>query len=219
MSSDFIVRKIDSKTAMNVIISKHYLKRKCCCIEAFGLFVEGKDDGFLFNDGILKGVIVFGKPASFTLCNGVCGPEESENVVEFNRLWVCDSMPKNTESKFVSMALKQSKYQIIVSFADIEQGHVGYIYQATNWIYTGLSPAMRYFKPKTLEAEGGVKYSRRKRMTKAEIVDKHGEDMVEEYWSSPKHRYVFFNSPKKRRKLLMKKLKYPVLPYPKHGSI
>jgi len=39
--------------------------------------------------------------------------------------------------------------------------------------------------------------------------------MVDEYWSSPKHRYIFFNAPQKRRKQLIKKLRYPVLPYPK----
>ena len=27
---------------------------------------------------------------------------------------------------------------IIVSYSDTRQGHNGYIYQATNWIYTGL---------------------------------------------------------------------------------
>ena len=209
------VRRIDSKTAMEVVTQRHYLKRKCNCIEAFGLFIDGKEEGALISDGVLKGVIVFGKPASFTLCNGICGPDESCNVAEFNRLWVCDSMPKNTESQFVASALRQSKFQIIVSFADIEQGHIGYIYQATNWFYTGQSPAVRYFKPKTNEAVGGVKYSRRKRMTKADIIEKYGAEMVDEYWSSPKHRYVFFNAPQKRRKLLIKKLRYSVQPYPK----
>jgi len=209
------VRRIDSKTAMEIVTQRHYLKRRCNCIEAFGLFVEGQEQGSLINDGILKGVIVFGKPASFTLCNGVCGPDESRNVAEFNRLWVCDSMPKNTESQFVAAALRQSRFQIIVSFADIQQGHVGYIYQATNWLYTGQSAATRYFKPKTSEAAGGVQYSRRKRMTKAAIIEQHGADMVDEYWSSPKHRYIFFNAPQKRRKQLIKKLRYPVLPYPK----
>ncbi len=28
---------------------------------------------------------------------------------------------------------------IIVSYADTSQNHHGYIYQATNWIYTGLT--------------------------------------------------------------------------------
>ena len=213
-----IVRPIESKRAIETVIKNHYLHRACSCVEAYGLFLEGQEPGELFSDGILKGVIILGKPASYTLCNGICGEDESKNVLEFNRLWVCDSMPKNTESQFVSRALALSKFQIIVSFADIEQGHIGYIYQATNWIYTGVSPAMRYFKPKELKAAGGVSYSRRKRMSREAIVRDFGEAMVDEYWSSPKHRYIFFNAPKKRRGQLMKKLKYPVLSYPKNQT-
>lgn len=214
-----IVRPIETKRAMEVVVANHYLHRACNCVEAFGLFVDGKADGDLFADGVLKGVIVLGKPASFTLCNGICGPDESKNVLEFNRLWVCDSMPRNTESWFVAQALRLSGFQIIVSFADIEQGHIGYIYQATNWLYTGVSPAVRYFKPRALDAAGGAAYSRRKRMSRAAIVKNFGEQMIDEYWSSPKHRYIFFNAPQKRRKQLMKKLNYLVMPYPKAKAL
>ena len=129
------VKQIDYKTAMNVIVEKHYLHRKCPCSVAFGLFDAEK----------LVGVIVFGKPSSYTLCEGIAGKEESKNVVEFNRLWVCDTMPKNTESWFTSRAIKQCPFEIIVSFADTEQGHIGYIYQATNWLYCGESKKQRYF--------------------------------------------------------------------------
>lgn len=46
-------------------------------------------------------------------------------------------------SKAVSMALKQLKKDVpqcrlVVSYADCDQQHLGTIYQATNWIYTGL---------------------------------------------------------------------------------
>ena len=201
---------------MDLVIKNHYLHRKCSCIESFGLFDKSKDGSDLVDQGKLVGVIVLGKPASYTLCNGICGKEYSKNVVEFNRLWVCDSMPKNTESFFVAKALSMSDFEIIVSFADREQGHVGYIYQATNWLYTGISPRMRYFRPKIESSDnGGVLYSRRKRMTRANIVKDFGEQFIDEYWSSEKHRYIFFNAPKKRRKKLMSFLKYPILKYPK----
>jgi hypothetical protein len=32
-----------------------------------------------------------------------------------------------------------TKHDIVVSYAEIEAGHTGVVYQATNWIYTGLS--------------------------------------------------------------------------------
>ena len=96
-TSNLKIEKINYKVAMDVIVDKHYLHRKCPCSIAFGLF-RMKD---------LVGVVVFGKPASYTLCERIAGKEESKNVVELNRLWVCDSMPKNTESWFISRAIKK----------------------------------------------------------------------------------------------------------------
>lgn len=49
---------------------------------------------------------------------------------------------KNTVTKYIAIAIKLLKRQspgikLIVSFADPEQGHIGKIYQAGNWIYSG----------------------------------------------------------------------------------
>jgi len=195
---------------MEVIVEKHYLHRKCSCSIAFGLF----------NDNDLVGVIVFGKPYSYTLCNGIAGKEESKNVIEFSRLWVSDDMPKNTESWFVSRAIRQCPFEIIVSFADTEQGHIGYIYQATNWLYCGESKKQKYFRLKDNSNNGGgTEYRRRERMPRARIVEKYGEEYVEEYYSSLKHRYIYFNARRKRKKELLSKLKYDILPYPKTSQI
>jgi len=213
------VRQIQYKLAMDTIVQNHYLHRKCSCSAAFGLFSGDGNSEDLMEPGRLVGVIVFGKPSSYTLCNGICGNEESKNVVEFNRLWVEDSMPKNTESFFVGQAIRQCPFEIIVSFADSEQGHIGYIYQATNWLYTGVSPKMKYFRPKnSSDNSGGTLYRRRERMTRQAIIDQFGEDMVEEYFSSMKYRYIYFNCSKARKKELMKKLKYKLLPYPKRSA-
>jgi hypothetical protein len=213
---DLKVKKIDYKTAMDLVVDKHYLKRKCSCSLAFGLFISEDNNTDLFNKETIVGVIVFGKPSSYTLCNGICGDEESKNVIEFNRLWVDDCMPKNTESFFVAKAIKQCPFEIIVSFADSEQGHKGFIYQATNWIYTGISPKMKYYRPKIESTNtGGTIYRRRERMTKQAIIEKYGENMIEEYFSSMKHRYIYFNASKKRKKELISKLNYKVSNYPK----
>jgi len=40
---------------------------------------------------------------------------------------------------------------VVVSYADTSQNHHGYIYQATNWIYTGLSAKRPDYKIKGLE--------------------------------------------------------------------
>ena len=201
------VKQINYQTAMDVVVKKHYLKRKCPCSIAFGLY----------NFDELVGVIVFGKPASYTLCNGIAGNGESKNVIEFNRFWVDDKMPRNTESWFLARAIKQCGFEIIVSFADTEQGHIGYIYQATNWLYCGESKKQKYFRLKgNSENSGGTKYRRRERMSKAKIMKEYGEEYVEEYYSSLKHRYIYFNADKRRKRELINKLRYPLEEYPKN---
>lgn len=203
------IEQISYELAMDVVVKNHYLHRKCPCSQALGLFELDK----------LVGVIIFGKPASYTLCNGIAGEDESKNVIEFSRLWVDDSMPRNTESWFVSRAIKLCRFEIIVSFADTEQGHIGYIYQATNWLYCGVSKRQRYFRPKGNSLNnGGTEYRRRERMPRAKIIEQYGEESVEEYYSSLKYRYIYINASGKRRKELLGKLKYSICPYPKKST-
>lgn len=83
------VEQIDYKTAMDIVIEKHYLHRKCPCSYAFGLFEN--------ETGKLMGVVVYGVSCSSTLLKGICGEEEMHNVYELNRLWVDDAVPKNGE--------------------------------------------------------------------------------------------------------------------------
>lgn len=201
------IESLGYQEAMALVVERHYLHRKCPCSCAFALKFEGA----------LVGVIVFGKPASYTLCNGIAGADESKNVIEFNRMWTQDVLPPNAGSWFVSRALKLCGFDIVVSFADTEQGHTGYIYQATNWLYCGVSKKQKYFRVKQSSRNtGGINYRRRERMAKHKIISLYGEEYVEEYYSSLKHRYIFFNGDKRRKNELRGKLRYAVQPYPKN---
>jgi hypothetical protein len=56
---------------------------------------------------------------------------------------------ENDVSKILALAIQFlkkccPKIKLIVSYADPEQGHVGTIYQATNWIYVGLNKGSHY---------------------------------------------------------------------------
>jgi hypothetical protein len=65
-------------------------------------------------------------------------------------LIVEDNLPKNSLSFFVSSCLKELHRELkeplcIISYSDPNAGHHGYIYQATNWLYTGESnPKKKY---------------------------------------------------------------------------
>lgn len=120
------VEQIDYAHAMKLVVDKHYLHRKCPVSWAFGLF-QGP---------ALVGAVTFGTPASRHLQKSAC-PTRPELVVELNRLWTKDELPKNTESWFVSRALRQLPPRIVVSYSDPKFGHYGYVYRALNFHYAG----------------------------------------------------------------------------------
>lgn len=204
--SSLSVKKIDYHLAMDIVVERHYLHRICPCSEAFGL-CDAENN--------VWGVVTYGVPCSSTLLKGICGEDEQHNVYEMNRLWVDDRLPRNAASMLVSKSMRMLDKEIIVSFADTSVGHVGYIYQATNFLYCGLSARFLDPKVKGLESQHHATYAHG--MTAQDVRDAYGDAVY--YVERPrKHRYVYFNAPKKRRKQLRKKLRYEVLPYPK-GSV
>ena len=189
-----------------MVVEHHYLHRRASAMYCYGLF-DGEE---------MIGCVVYGKPASHALCKGVCGPEEADKVIELTRLWIQDGTPKNTESYLIgrSLRLLPKDKDIIVSYAEIQAGHVGTVYQATNWIYTGMSDRHVEWR---LDGDSG-NHSRH-------LFDQHGGvNGAKEFYGARlqrherprKHRYVFFNTAsKKRKKELINKLRYEVQPYPK----
>ena len=190
---------------MPIVIERHYLHRKAPCTYAFGL-VNNKTKE-------VQGVVIYGVPASSTLLKGVCGPDEATNVYELTRLWLDDEVPKNGESFLIGSTISQLDREIIVSYADTSQDHRGVVYQATNFIYTGLSSKFRDPKVKGLEHQHHATYANG--LSNQEVIDKFGEENVYFVERPRKHRYVYFNASPTRRKALKKKLRYKVLPYPK----
>lgn len=199
------VQEISYSVAMETVIAKHYLHRKCPCSRAYGLFER--------TSNTLVGVVTYGVPCSSTLLRGICGEEEMHNVYELNRLWVDDTVERNGESYLIANSIKRLDKEIIVSFADTSQGHIGYVYQATNFLYCGLSAKFR--DPVVKGQEGKHHATFAHGMTMAEVKEKYGAENVTYVERARKHRYIYFNARRKRRLELMGKLRYKVLPYPK----
>jgi len=67
--------------------------------------------------------------------------EKKEDLIELRRLCCIDETPKNTESYFIGKCLKYLKQNTnikkVISYADLTYGHVGIIYQATNFDLIG----------------------------------------------------------------------------------
>ena len=188
---NFIVKPIKSSQCKEWLLYKHYAKRMCSISYAFGLFGNKE----------LIGIMTIGKPASNSLCIGVCGKENSKYVYELNRLCVNDNLPKNTLSFFVGQCLKILPKMILVSYADTSMNHNGYIYQATNWLYTGRT------KERTDIGTESGKHSRH--------YDKKIDYKKHRIHRSSKHRYIYFIGNKAEKRYFRKCLNYQILPYPK----
>jgi len=189
MKDKYQVKSIDTYLTKEWLLKKHYAKRIPSISYSFGLF----------ENDIMVGIMTIGKPASNALCIGVCGIEYSKYVFELNRLCVNDGLEKNVLSYFLSNCFKLIKDNlIIISYADTSQGHHGYIYQATNWIYTGKT------KERTDIGYENGKHSRH--------YDKNLDKLNRKNRSS-KHRYIYFLG--KMKQEFKEKLNYLTEPYPK----
>ena len=93
----------------------------------------------------------------------------------------------------------------VVSYADTAWTHVGYVYQACNFLYTGLSAK----RNDTYQPDG----------LHPRAYDKNNHSKLYQT-RSPKHRYVYLVGDKRTKKRMRSELKYPVLDkYPKGDEI
>lgn len=196
-------RDDSEKKRLREFVAVHHYSRKCPGVRfAFGLYEPEK----------LVGCVIFSIPASYTLCRGVCGIEFSKNVIELSRL-VITTGTKNAASFCIGRALRLLSNSVVVSYADCNShvGHVGYVYQATNWIYTGQGSAEPIWEMKDGTV---VSYTRRHIDTKAAKLGLEVTDLVKRKQVG-KHRYVYFAGSKRFRTLARKALRYGIQKYPK----
>lgn len=185
---------ISYQEAADFLLPRHYSGRIPSISIAFGWIINNK----------LMAVCTFGKPASPSLCNGICGKKNSQYVYELNRLCRLEEL-NYPLSEFVSACLKylKAKNWIIVSYSDTAMHHCGYIYQACNFIYTGKT---RDRTDKYTEEHHSRHY------------DKNAIEIYRQYRSS-KHRYIYFCTHSKILKEdWMTNLKYMIQDYPKEEN-
>lgn len=185
------VRLISSYRAIQFLLPRHYSGKIPPISLAFGWYF----------DNVCKAVVTYGKPASPGPCVGVCGAQYAKDVYELNRLCREDDLVGCSLSQFVSATLryiKQTRDWVIISYSDTAMNHHGYIYQACNFIYTGITA-------ERTDIFTGGKHGRHYQKPDVEVYRQV---------RSSKHRYIYFCS-KKKVKEWKTALCWPVLPYPK----
>ena len=223
--SKMSVRKISKSMAKPMVVKYHYSKLWTKCSIAFGLFHDTGEQHSFFDEKKEKmiGVIVYGDPIGRHSGASISELLDRTDVYELTRLFIFDGYGSNIESWFIGQTIKwlqkNTKIKALMSYAAPQEGHVGIVYQATNWIYQGnkIRPNDAWvFK---FDENGKWQHGRT-------IFPYYGTNDPEKirlqvkkpFWLKKelrKHRYVYLLGNKSERKKIMKNLKYPSLPYPK----
>nr|ABZ06037.1 hypothetical protein ALOHA_HF4000005H07ctg1g5 [uncultured marine microorganism HF4000_005H07] len=200
------VRPISHRAAKGLLLRNHYLHTMPGGTRlAFGVFSGDR----------LMGAATLGV-GPFNVHRLVAGATREDCLV-LTRLWLADDLPKNSESRALAVILRSlardTSVKFLVTYADPTVGHVGIIYQATGWLYTGMSePSVLYDigdgvlrNSRTLGHAYGTRSSR--------YFSEHGVEL-KGLRQEAKHRYSYFLNSKWR-----KRLRVPVQPYPKKSQI
>ncbi len=198
--NEYDILRISYEETKPFILDIHYAKRMPSITYAYGLY-RGLS---------LIGIISYGSPVSPALCKGVAGEKNKADVLELNRL-VLKENKKNQASMLIAASFKLlPKPKIIVSYADSEQDHLGIVYQATNFLYTGLSDKRTEWRMKGSNLHSKTVcdiYSLEERM--------NNPDKFINIERPRKHRYIYLLGGKIWKKNISKQLAYKTMDYPK----
>ena len=165
----------------NTVFKKYHYLHSCPLLTvSFGVY----------NNGLLVGAVGY-SPGSIGVEAHFKNVPLAEIIV-LSRFWLSDTMPRNSESRSLACSLRflRHRWKAVVSYADPAFGHYGGIYQATNWLYTGLSRG-HYL----VEADGQT-YHARSLFAKYGTRDmkwlrSKGHTITLLSNEKPKHRYIF----------------------------
>lgn len=174
--------------------------------------------------GLWSGPVLFGVIAFGVLSPAACRAAFTEGTVtrvrHMSRLMLADNAPHNSESRLIGGALhrlgrEHPQIWAVITYADIGQGHIGTVYQATNALYTGTGGTTLYY----VDGDGNRRGSRTTRGGGGSLTRRDAARLgLHPHLGSVKHRYVYILGSKTQRRQRRKLLRYDVLPYPKAGA-
>jgi hypothetical protein len=197
-AKDIIIKPILARDANNLVKRVHYSGKVVPNSQLhFGVFLQNK----------LEGAMSFGPPINKKGTINIVKDTSWSGMLELNRMAFSDKLPRNSESRAMSIAfkiIKQNYPQIewIVSFSDGTQCGDGAIYRAAGFILTDIrqSDALR-INPKTNEV--------------MHVIQAHHLMLTKEFktWKPTigyQMRYVYFIN-----KDAQKRLNVPIIPFTK----
>ena len=203
--TDFTIEPVERKVVQSFIHKWHY-SHSTNGVQQTQCFA-------LFNGEKLIGAMMYALPSMKSTASKY-NPDNPLRCWELRRLCCIDDTPTNTESYFIGQTLKwlrrNTDIEVIISYADLEFGHEGVIYKATNFIHLGKSGGGRVL------VVDGKKYHARslnqkekpygrdlKRRWKNKDGHKFWESEQDMYFvnTKPKNIYVYYLNKKVKKKL------------------
>jgi len=208
--SDFTIEAVPKKAVTSFIEKWHY-SHYAGGIQHRQCFALYSPDG-PFGLPRMIGCMIYGMPAMSNTA-AKYHPDNPDRCWELRRLCCIDDTPKNTESFFIGKTLKWLKQntdaEVIISYSDLQQGHEGVVYKASNFINVGQTP------PGLALMVDGKQYHDRSMRSKRPFAralkrrwdaKQNGKEDDGIYFeeTKPKNIYVYYLNRKLRKKMLNK---------------
>jgi len=209
------IRAIEKEVAIKTAVKKHYLHKKPHTpLFTFGLYYNKK----------YIGCCIYSVPVGSKVTQSISRLLNNGEVIELSRLYIDDGYGQNIESWFIGQSFKILRgiknIKCVVSYADTNVGHIGIIYQATNFLY---NPTGRKAGVVKLQIGSEVWHNLRCKRKFGTIavgkLEKITGKKVKRINQKKKHRYLYFVCNRKEKRNYLKELKHPILSYPKKEEI
>ncbi len=216
-----VVKEISYKTAQFIINDYEWLGNMGTTEYAYGIFWQN----------FLGGAVCFGRTGGTNVYSSVCGPQYAQHAITLCRGACVHWAHEHAASKLISTACRMMLnhgYNIFIAYSDPEAGEVGTVYQASNWIYCGMTTATEKF----IAPDGSVKDARlvsaytrdrrggsiKYRCSRAEQKQQMISSGYKFFKGNKKHRYVrIIARTRKEEKQIRAAIQWPVGKYPKRA--
>lgn len=210
-AKDIYVAPISQKDAATLVKRVHYSGKIVNNSQLhFGVFLNGK----------LEGVMSFGSSMDNRRTQALVEGTLWNDFLELNRMAFSEALPRNSESRALSIAFKLIKkhypnIEWIISFADGTQCGDGTIYRASGFVLTSikknttmlLMPDGSVVADKTLNNSNNMGKNGRKGSS---IAKEQGAKPIQGF----QLRYIYFLNPKAKERLTV-----PIIPFSKIDEI
>lgn len=217
-AKDIRVAPVDRATANALVRRLHYSGKVVANSQVhLGVFLDGR----------LHGAMQFGPPIDRRKLQGLVAGTEWYGFLELNRLAFADTLPRNSESRALGVALRLLRRHYpaldwVVSFADAALCGDGAIYRAAGFVLTDIRPNRTLWRLPDGRIEHKLNFEA------ARVGGRHAGEKANASDTATTHlraigavclkgfqlRYLYFLDPAARQRLTV-----PVIPFDRIGAL